>query len=100
MSGLTVWPTQNGLAEPKTKVVGKKRDIAFHSLRVALIKYAGRAGFPEQQAAWLVDHEEGKGPTMSGQLYFKGYNIPKMQEIIETVHDVSCSGHIECDYNI
>lgn len=77
----------------KTRVVGKRRSIAFHSLRVAFITYAGRAGFPEQQVAWLVGHEEGKGTTMSGQLYFRGYSIQKMQEIVETVPNIKTPNH-------
>lgn len=70
----------------KTKVLGHPdRTMAFHSLRVAFITYAGRARYSEQQVAWLVGHEEGKGSAMTGQLYFKGYTLDLMQEIVEAV---------------
>lgn len=70
----------------KSKVLGKPdRTIAFHSLRVAFITYAGRARYTEQEVAWLVGHEEGKGDAMTGQLYFKGYTLDLMQEIVEAV---------------
>ena len=69
----------------KVKVVGKVRSICFHSLRVTFITLAGQAGIPEQQVAWCVGHEEGKGNTMSGKLYFKGYSIQKMRDVIEAV---------------
>ena len=70
----------------KTKVLGHAdRTMAFHSLRVAFITYAGRARYSEQQVAWLVGHEEGKGSAMTGQLYFKGYTLDLMQEIVEAV---------------
>jgi integrase/recombinase XerC len=80
----------------KAKIVGaNRRELAFHSLRVSFITYAGRAGFSEQQVAWLVGHEEGKGRTMSGQLYFKGYNIKTMQEIVESVPEFIYGHHAE-----
>lgn len=70
----------------KSKVLGHAdRTMAFHSLRVAFITYAGRARYSEQQVAWLVGHEEGKGSAMTGQLYFKGYTLDLMQEIVEAV---------------
>jgi hypothetical protein len=37
--------------------------------------------------AWLVGHEEGKGDAMTGQLYFKGYNINLMKQIVESVEE-------------
>lgn len=74
----------------KKKVLGKhnRRSMSFHSLRVSFITYVGRAEWTEQQCAWLVGHEEGKGSTMSGQLYFKGYTLAKMQDIVESVPEV------------
>ena len=71
----------------KKRVLGadNRRSMSFHSLRVSFITYVGRADWTEQQCAWLVGHEEGKGSTMSGQLYFKGYSVAKLKEIVESV---------------
>ena len=68
----------------KAKVL-KCRQTTFHSLRVSFITHAQRAGWTEQNVAWLVGHEEGKGDAMTGQLYFKGYTLKLMQDIIESV---------------
>jgi len=59
------------------------RQTTFHSLRVNFITSAQRAGYTEQQVAWLVGHEAGKGDAMTGQLYFKGYKLELMKEIVE-----------------
>ena len=71
----------------KKKVLGaeNRRSMSFHSLRVSFITYVGRAKYTEQQCAWLVGHEEGKGTTMSGSLYFKGYDLSMMKEMVEAV---------------
>ncbi len=70
----------------KAKVLGRSdRTIAFHSLRVSFITYAARAGYVEHEVAWLVGHEAGKGRTMSFGLYFSGFTIAKLAEIVETV---------------
>ncbi|MBT4164971.1 MAG: hypothetical protein HOE58_09220 [Porticoccaceae bacterium] len=69
----------------KAKVV-TDRAIACHSLRATFITWAGRKGYTEQQVAWLVGHEEGKGDAMTGKNYFKGYTVTLMQEIIEGVN--------------
>lgn len=71
----------------KKKVLGSanRRSMSFHSLRVSFITYIGRAKYTEQQCAWLVGHEEGKGTTMSGSLYFKGYELAMMKEMVEKV---------------
>ena len=84
------WPSHNAFGKrfgrAKSKVVGpNRRDIAFPSLRVQFITLAGQASWTEQQVAWLVGHEEGKGQTMSGQLYFRGYKIETMRDIVESV---------------
>ena len=68
----------------KAKVINC-RQTSFHSLRVSFITYAQRQGYTEQNVAWLVGHESGKGDAMTGQLYFKGYTLQLMQEIIESV---------------
>jgi integrase len=72
-------------ARAKRKVVGNVRRTSFHSLRVTFVTLAGRQGFPEQQVAWLVGHETGKGSTMSGKLYFKGYTVETLQNIVESI---------------
>ena len=70
----------------KAKVIGKAdRTVAFHSLRVSFITYAARAGYAEHQVAWLVGHETGKGKTMSFGLYFSGFTLDKLAEIVEAV---------------
>lgn len=70
----------------KAKVVGSNRpDLTFHSLRSQFTTHAGQAGYSEQQVAWLVGHQEGKGKTMSGQLYFRGYKIDLMRDIVESI---------------
>lgn len=63
------------------------RALAFHSLRVTFITWAGntKERWTEQHVAWLVGHEEGKGDAMTGQLYFKGYNLQLMKQIVESV---------------
>ena len=63
------------------------RALTFHSLRVTFITWAGNTKdrWTEQHVAWLVGHEEGKGDAMTGQLYFKGYNLELMKEIVESV---------------
>ena len=65
------------------------RALAFHSLRVTFITWAGNTEdrWTEQHVAWLVGHEEGKGDAMTGQLYFKGYNINLMKQIVESVEE-------------
>ena len=68
----------------KAKVINCRQTV-FHSLRVSFITYAQRAGYTEQNVAWLVGHEAGKGDAMTGKLYFKGYTLELMQEIIEAV---------------
>jgi len=70
----------------KRSVVTDK-GLAFHSLRVTFITWAGNTEerWSEQHIAWLVGHEEGKGDAMTGQLYFKGYSLPLMKKIIESV---------------
>ena len=50
---------------------------------MSFITEAQRAGYTEQQVAWLVGHEAGKGDAMTGKLYFKGYRLQLMKEIIE-----------------
>ena len=70
----------------KAKIVGPDRpDLTFHSLRSQFTTHAGQAGFSEQQVAWLVGHQEGKGRTMSGQLYFRGYKIETLRDIVESI---------------
>ena len=66
----------------KAKVINCRQTV-FHSLRVSFITEAQRAGYTEQQVAWLVGHEAGKGDAMTGKLYFKGYRLQLMKEIIE-----------------
>ena len=66
----------------KAKVIDCRQTV-FHSLRVSFITQAQRAGYTEQQVAWLVGHEAGKGDAMTGKLYFKGYRLQLMKEIIE-----------------
>ena len=63
------------------------RALTFHSLRVTFITWAGNTEdrWSEQHVAWLVGHEEGKGDAMTGQLYFKGYNLELMKQIVESV---------------
>ena len=70
----------------KAKVVND-RALTFHSLRVTFITWAGNTEerWTEQHIAWLVGHEEGKGDAMTGQLYFKGYNLELMKQIVESV---------------
>ena len=68
----------------KAKVINC-RQTTFHSLRVSFITLAQRQGWTEQNVAWLVGHEAGKGDAMTGKLYFKGYSLQLMQEIIESV---------------
>ena len=65
------------------------RALAFHSLRVTFITWAGNTEerWTEQHVAWLVGHEEGKGDAMTGQLYFKGYNVHLMKQIVESVEE-------------
>jgi integrase len=64
------------------------RALTFHSLRVTFITWAGNTEdrWSEQHVAWLVGHEEGKGDAMTGQLYFKGYNLELMKQIVESVY--------------
>jgi hypothetical protein len=71
----------------KAEVVND-RAIAFHSLRVTFITWAGNTEdrWSEQHVAWLVGHEEGKGDAMTGKLYFKGYNLELMKQIVESVY--------------
>ena len=71
----------------KAEVVND-RALAFHSLRVTFITWAGNTEdrWSEQHVAWLVGHEEGKGDAMTGQLYFKGYNLELMKQIVESVY--------------
>ena len=69
----------------KVKAVGRDRSLCFHSLRATFITLAGQAGIPEQQVAWCVGHEDGKGNTMSGSLYFKGYTLDAMREVVESI---------------
>ena len=71
----------------KKKVLGadNRRAMSFHSLRVSFITYIGRAEWTEQQCAWLVGHEDGKGTTMSGKLYFKGYSVARLKDMVESV---------------
>ena len=68
----------------KAKVIDCRQTV-FHSLRVSFITYAQRQGWTEQNVAWLVGHEAGKGDAMTGKLYFKGYTLQLMQQIIESV---------------
>ena len=68
----------------KAKVIDCRQTV-FHSLRVSFITYAQRQGWTEQNVAWLVGHEAGKGDAMTGKLYFKGYTLELMQKIIESV---------------
>jgi site-specific recombinase XerC len=75
----------------KAKVIDC-RQTTFHSLRVSFITHAQRAGYTEQNVAWLVGHEAGKGDAMTGQLYFKGYTLELMQEIIESVEPFTTTG--------
>ena len=68
----------------KAKVIDCRQTV-FHSLRVSFITLAQRQGWTEQNVAWLVGHEAGKGDAMTGKLYFKGYTLELMQKIIESV---------------
>ena len=71
------------------RTVVDDRALAFHSLRVTFITWAGNTEdrWTEQHVAWLVGHEEGKGDAMTGQLYFKGYNVHLMKQIVESVEE-------------
>ena len=70
----------------KAKVIND-RALCFHSLRVTFITWAGNTEdrWTEQHVAWLVGHEESKGDAMTGKLYFKGYNLELMKQIVESV---------------
>lgn len=70
-----------GRAKRKAGITARSK--SFHSLRATFITEAGRSGYQEQQVAWLVGHEDGKGTAMTGSLYFKGYSVHLMKEIIE-----------------
>jgi integrase len=72
----------------KAKATGAGRELTFHSLRASFITYAGQAGYTEQQVAWLVGHETSKGAHMTGQVYFKGYSLDLMSEIVEAVPSI------------
>ena len=73
------------------------RSLAFHSLRVTFITWAGNTEdrWTEQHIAWLVGHEESKGDAMTGKLYFKGYNIHLMKQIVESVQPFKMPTAIE-----
>ena len=79
----------------RKRKLGLDRSQSFHSLRVTFTTLVARAGYRMEECAWLVGHEEGKGGAakneMTGALYFKGYSVELLHEMVEAVPEFDTS---------
>lgn len=65
------------------------RSLGFHSLRVAFISHALRAGHAEADVARVVGHEGAKGQLETGRTYYRGQTLAQMQDIVEDIPRLS-----------
>ena len=64
------------------------RSLGFHSLRVAFISHALRAGYSEADVARLVGHEGAKGRLETAQTYYRGPSLAHLAEIVRAIPEV------------